>query len=216
MKITSSNGIKEIEDLEPGLLRQRRNLLAISLAICIFYLSGGSIGNISTPFGTISVARPNVIIFTVWIFLAYSIWRYWLYSEPSRGAFSKDFSDEIYRSKSYHRFVAGVLLPLQTSGQGSDNKIPLIKWGLFSRTLDFNKAEQSYEVAGPNSRKYLVEHYVNEPILKVSYWKMFPIELRAGLCAMLRCRSFSDHYLPYISSLTAIGIGTSHSLFGVP
>jgi hypothetical protein len=112
--------------------------------------------------------------------------------------------------------VAGVLLPLQTSGQSIDNKTPLIKWGLFSRTLDFSKAEHSYEVAGPNSRKYLVEYYANEPVLKVSYWRMLPIELAAGLRAMFRCRSFSDHYLPYMSSLIAIGIGTSHTFFGVP
>jgi hypothetical protein len=80
MKTSSASATKEIKDLEPGLLRQRRNLLAISLAICIFYLSGGSIGNISTPFGAIVVVRPDVIVLAIWIFLVYSIWRYWLYN----------------------------------------------------------------------------------------------------------------------------------------
>lgn len=70
-------------------LRQRRNLNAMSIALLVYTLAGGSVkSGTSTqlPGGlmSISVERPIVVIALAWASLFYFMWRYWLASPELR------------------------------------------------------------------------------------------------------------------------------------
>ena len=71
---------KSIEkELSAGLLRQRRNLVVISLVMPLFFLSGASINEINM-FGTViklqSQSGVNIVLFAIYF---YFLWRYFQY-----------------------------------------------------------------------------------------------------------------------------------------
>lgn len=66
-------------DISDGLLRQRRNLLVISLLMPIFFISGASVKQINL-FGTVIVLQnPEVIKYSILILFSYFFLRYWQY-----------------------------------------------------------------------------------------------------------------------------------------
>ncbi len=66
-------GTIKIEDIEPGLLRQRRNLLIISIGIIIFEFGGGSLSSVPLGYGNVILSKPEVALYFVWLALPYSL-----------------------------------------------------------------------------------------------------------------------------------------------
>lgn len=69
----------EAHDLSPGLLRQRRNLMASSLALLFFYYSGATIGSASILGVHVAFANPHAVIHFLWLFQVYYLFRYYQY-----------------------------------------------------------------------------------------------------------------------------------------
>lgn len=63
--------------MDEGILRQRRNLVTISIIIIIFYIAGGSFKSILG----VSIKNPEYIEYFLSIAFMYLLWRYWLYSK---------------------------------------------------------------------------------------------------------------------------------------
>lgn len=73
---TSSKGNQEIS---AGLLRQRRNLIALSLIMPLFVLGSATVEQINL-FGTIiHIKSQTHISITIFVIFAYFLWRYWQY-----------------------------------------------------------------------------------------------------------------------------------------
>ncbi len=66
-------------ELSPGFLRQRRNLLLISIIMPLFFLSNASIEKISLLGTQISVDNPVVLKVGVLVLAIYFLWRYYQY-----------------------------------------------------------------------------------------------------------------------------------------
>ena len=66
-------------DISDGLLRQRRNLLLISLLMPLFFLSGASVEKINILGTIIIVKSPDVVKYSLVMLFAYFLLRYWQY-----------------------------------------------------------------------------------------------------------------------------------------
>jgi len=66
-------------DISDGLLRQRRNLMVISMLMPLFFLSGASIEKINLLGTVISVSNPVVIKYALAALFGYFLLRYWQY-----------------------------------------------------------------------------------------------------------------------------------------
>ena len=62
--------------MDEGVLRQRRNLVTICLAILLYIFSEGSLESILG----IKITRPEVAEYFAWIGFFYFLWRYWIHS----------------------------------------------------------------------------------------------------------------------------------------
>jgi hypothetical protein len=197
----------EIKDIDAGLLRQRRNLLFISISIIIYFLGNAQIVNIPSFFGSVKLENQNIIYYGIWIFLFYSIWRYWLYSEPAKDQFGRELNGTFSVSRLHKRFVSH-----QAKNHNADNGNlnPVINYGFFKREMDFSKSVYANKKAGTLKREHLEEEYREGMTIKISFCKYFPIELYCQLKTMFTGRSFSDYFLPYIMALIAIFLGAFH------
>ncbi|EHI9243187.1 hypothetical protein J9100_004552 [Vibrio vulnificus] len=66
-------------DISEGLLRQRRNLMVISMLMPLFFLSGANIEKINLLGTVISVSNPVVLKYALVILFSYFLLRYWQY-----------------------------------------------------------------------------------------------------------------------------------------
>lgn len=90
--------------------RRRRDLYAVSVALLLYNLAGGSFaGTAATYFGSIQVARPWVLTAGAWLLWAYFGWRFWLAATPIWAAFRRDFDIEALRSPAHKSYTKAFL-----------------------------------------------------------------------------------------------------------
>lgn len=87
--MTIGNGRRNIagrEDIASDALRQRRDLYAIAIGLCIYNLAGGYVLTDTTVASIIPVklAHPWVVLAAAWLGFGYFWWRFWLISGPAR------------------------------------------------------------------------------------------------------------------------------------
>lgn len=197
----------EIKDIDAGLLRQRRNLLFVSISIIIYFLGDAQIVNIPSFFGSIKLENQNIIYYGIWGFLFYSIWRYWLYSEPAKEQFERELNGTISVSRLHKWFVCR---QAKSHNVDNGNFNPVINYGLFKREMDFGKSIYANKKSGALKREHVEEEYREGKIIKVYFCQYFLIELYCQLKSILTGRSFSDYFLPYIMALAAVFLGVFH------
>ncbi|CAE6881435.1 hypothetical protein ACOMICROBIO_NCLOACGD_00293 [Vibrio sp. B1ASS3] len=86
-------------DISDGLLRQRRNLLLISMLMPLFFLSGASIEKINILGTIINVSNPVILKYALVTLFAYFFLRYWQYYQEE--TYVKDMHREM-RDYMYH------------------------------------------------------------------------------------------------------------------
>lgn len=82
------------EPMNPDLLRQRRNLMVISLVLTAVNIAGASIEPKVSVFGTVvTFSHPHRLLIGAWIVWAYFLLRYWQYlsDEPDINIFTEIF-----------------------------------------------------------------------------------------------------------------------------
>jgi hypothetical protein len=197
----------EIKDIEPGLLRQRRNLMVISFGIIIFELAGGTLNSVPLGYGNVILNKPEIALYFIWLALPYSLWRYWLYREPAVHHFNLEIEG---RLSSLPKFLILTEKVSKDHTQGTSDtlgcKRPLIKRKLFKRSFDYSISLPSYEKTGPNSRSGNRQIFNSAPTLKAPFFQVKALELHAGLLCALTGRAITDYYLPYAVAFCAAGI----------
>lgn len=206
--------------MNSDILRQRRNLISISIAISVYQLADGQLTKTSVFFGSILLGRPEVVLFLAWVALIYFLWRYWVYTRSKRQSTSYTRNGNCYvtDSDSYQfelqKFLANSekyrkLSDFQLEASDVENKMeilnqykkrslpgttPILVRGIFSRKLDYSL------FIGLGANNYEGEHQISYQA-QVGYFKIFPLELAAQVKTILLARSFSDYNLPYLFAL---------------
>jgi hypothetical protein len=91
------------EDSE--LEKRRRDLYAISIALIVFNVAGGSLEPAATTlFGSVHITRTIVLQFAAWIAWGYFVWQFWLAATPAKATFAEDIRTEIQISNRYWEY----------------------------------------------------------------------------------------------------------------
>lgn len=78
-------------DISEGLLRQRRNLLLLSLLLPLFFISGADVKEINILGTIITVKNPSIVKASIGILFTYFLLRYWQYYKE------ETFVENMYR-----------------------------------------------------------------------------------------------------------------------
>ena len=182
------------DDLSPGLLRQRRNLMVVSLIIIFMEISGAQLGNVSLLGISITFDKPESISWFLMIFLVYFFYRYTLYFVQEGHSFYSLFCHHA-KQKTWSKIQS-----IQ------DEKIPdaKLKTGLVS-FCDLDKV--SFLRRRISSRSHFDPTTGNsETIKEIDFnigllWKEL---LSAVLIVLFKERFVTDYYMPLLIALVAV------------
>ena len=87
----------------------KRNVIAISSAMAIYYLGEGDIKGVSTLFGAIKLQKPEVLIIGAWLMLLYSLWQYWIRTRSHNKDYSASWKAAIRLDPRFHQLAKEVL-----------------------------------------------------------------------------------------------------------
>lgn len=211
------------EDIAPDALRQRRDLYAIAIGLCIYNLAGGYVLTDTTVASIIPVklSRPWVVLAAAWLGFAYFWWRFWLISEARPFA---DFHDDAMWQAGNSR--AGRVLAAEfadtTSHFGNQqdaarnaesikqSRGPIPKFKIDSGRPTVDLTDLRYH--GKN-QSVLTQSY--GPVVTVGdgyrlrFWRVF---LAGYLRALYRERAFSDYTVPHLFAVFTVLTGLWHSV----
>lgn len=85
--------------------KQRRNLVAVSMALAIYGLAGGQLNPVSFVGGGVLLQTPGTILWIAHVAWLYLLWRYWLYSRSAHANVRSVVRSYFVSSRCYQRLV---------------------------------------------------------------------------------------------------------------
>lgn len=182
-----------LREMSPSLLRQRRNLIATSLALIFLEVAGAKFTKLSLLGTEIQLDRPGAVVATVWVLWSYSLLRYMQYlrAEGDLGILSAMGDRVLYKV----RLRFGIEKPFEQdkTGQASFYIVSYVgkaRWALIAETYDPNmggvKAQEAWTF-GP------------------WYWARWQLEAFLRVC--LLTTKGTDFLLPIALAIAALGAG---------
>ncbi|MDY6993018.1 MAG: hypothetical protein SVR94_10515 [Pseudomonadota bacterium] len=188
------------------LLRQRRNLVTLSVGLIIFVLAQGhfktSGGVLAFP---VEFDNPSIVYYVMWILLAYFLWRYWIFGGKEAGdrmllTIFHDMKDDAkYHKKLLSHYKKSV--QDQASNKLKSNTIAGIDVSLLTvNTSDPRNRKKSKIVVtcefeakhGANDLKYTKTHNL----------RFFGLEgkvmIKYFFITAFKKQTFSDYVLPFL------------------
>ncbi|WP_188444714.1 hypothetical protein [Pseudoxanthomonas indica] len=203
-------------------MRQRRDLYAIAIGLCIYNLAGGYVQSDTTVASIIPVklSHPWVVLLAAWIGFAYFWWRFWLVSEAQPIAdFHQDATWQAGNSRAGRELAAEHAGPTQLYGnaRSADESAAQIRTptgpiAIFS--LEKWKPSLSLADLRYNGKKEtrLTESFgTSTTPLDRRYWPRFwHVYLLGYVRAMYRERAFSDYTAPHLFAVFTVLTGLWH------
>ena len=181
---------------DPGFVRQRRSVMAISLGLIIYELAGGKLHGASVFGGVITLEHPRIVLYFAWAALFYFIWRYWLYMRGEFGRVRTEYLVAIGYLPSFKELASEFQGEIIAGRHQNDEPVIVTSW--FGRSLDFSRR---WSTSG------VLESFANNPSnVPVPYWRLKRIEIVAWILTAYKDRAFSDYLLPYLIAAFAIAV----------
>ncbi len=93
--------------------RQRRNLVALSIALAVYGLAGGRLNPVSFLGGGVVLNTPGTVLWIAHIAWLYLLWRYWLYSRGAHANVKSIVRSYLVGSRCYQRMVDTEIVKFQ-------------------------------------------------------------------------------------------------------
>jgi len=176
--------------MNADLLRQRRNLIVLSLVLLIFSVSDTTIGRKVSVLGAeLVVGNPEVLKPLAWVFWGYFLLRYYQYwraepGSPIRVAFRAKYESYLLAPYPAKNFAGGEYRVENISL--SADRLGLLRWEVNVR--GFHVTEGAFK---------LIEKKA------VGRWTAFCLAIRAALHVGLNTRHATDHVLPFVLAVAA-------------
>lgn len=187
------DNLKTNHDLSPGLLRQRRNLMVVSLIIIFMEMSGAQLGNVSLLGISITFDKPESISWFLMIFLSYFFYRYALYYLQEGHSF-RTVLCAVLHQKCWRKIQAirDYKFPNETERSGNFIFCELKK-------VSFLKRMASTDIR--------VESFVNDKrdfeVEVIKLWKEILISI---LIVLFKKRFVTDYYAPFLLAISAAAL----------
>lgn len=194
--------------MDENLLRQRRNLISISLVIILFNVAGGEIGDtVNLLGGVITGLDKDVLIAAAWVMFGYFLWRYWLYSHTVMHQLERALDLQIASSRDFsnlcfHHNVSAMpnkIIYSLVYTEGQDRLIEQIRHIRFDR----NDSSQNLTLWASTSTP---DDNCDDSVVLVSVrsdW-MWAILFTSFFRSLVFDKAFTDFVLPYLLSISAV------------
>jgi hypothetical protein len=163
----------------------RRNLLVLTSLLLVIELTGATIKSINAPAVTIDIQRPELIIWILYLTLAYLMFRFWQIARPTHVKYSQISNKFINQLPLIKRISDASLDAVDEEGYHASDNNPSISRGFFTRTLT---------ISGHNK----LGRGVNKGPIKLPYAKVFLPELIADLRAIPTHKDFVEYTFPFL------------------
>lgn len=210
---TNLSGRSEIKE---DVLRQRRDLYAISFALIVFYAAGGDFGKDATfSFVPLHVERPWVLLVAAWIAFFYWLGRYRLFApRPVLKMYREDAYAQARGTKAF-RTLCAALCPIPSEVPAAaevqrGNLLPML-----DRTKDGRGFILDFRTLHPLEYNNSTTTAIRGDVVAVESGqeKHFRRMLRIGYVrAITHERTFSDYLLPYLVAWLALAVGAIDGL----
>lgn len=134
-------------------LRQRRNLVTLSVGLIVFILAQGHFksagGVLAFP---VRFDNPSVIYYVLWGLLAYFLWRYWIFGgraahdKMRHNVLHRMINDGAYRSKVLNHYTPIVRNKAKTKSKVHENDVSEIGVQLVNITFKEVNANQRKQI----------------------------------------------------------------------
>lgn len=210
-------------DIAPDALRQRRDLYALAIGLCIYNLAGGYVLTDTTVASIIPVklAHPWVVLAAAWLGFVYFWWRFWLISEARPFSdFHEDAMWQAGNSRAGRALAAEFASPIshfsneRSASQNAESikqpRGPVPKYKVYKKKLTIDLTDLRHH--GKNQS--VVTHSYGKVITvgkpnRFRFWRVF---LLGYIRAMYRERAFSDYTVPHLFAVFTALTGIWHFL----
>ena len=194
-----------------GFVRQRRNLILVSMALLFIEYSGAELRAINLLGNSMTIAEPDKVTHAIWILLAYFYLRYYQYFRDLKANpylisyWSK--LDSLIPAIALKKLLpvlenegvlAGVDAPLQLSISRCDiiEKQPQY----FRLNLQFKASRVSGEMRRASAGD------ISRDGVEVSGSELTLPKIRAALFATLQTHTFTEYLLPFLLPITPVAV----------
>jgi len=204
--------------------KSRRNSLMMSLAIILFFIGNGSIGDSATASPTISILGGTLSIdrtaffITIWVIWAWLLWRYSLFSAYKNYDFPKLLIKSIEHNQKFKKLALSYFEkstpPYSTESHG---KINLNKGETFALIKDLHisvtyGARGDLNIFEKGHANAAFRHNGAPVTIEIGILKIFWLAIWLSIRLIIRNDTFSTVLFPYIAALFAGLLGISHLL----
>ena len=205
-------------DIESGVLRQRRDLYAVSIALVVFYLAGGKIGSDARLVGVFATHfdRPWVLLGALWAGWAYFLFRLSLMKSLPEGW--ADYVEDSHWQRGETR--AAKRLARLMASSGYENEVDhVMRVGFLPQLLMSDKRRVDLSTMRPfrsdesgpkgrcDERMVPQTNFEVDDVNSGAFWAAI---YGGYVRAIVYERSFSDYVLPYIVAFFAVAVALCH------
>lgn len=186
------DNVKSAHDMSPGLLRQRRNLVAVSLVLIFLELSNAKIHTFQLMGIHITFEQPEALFWMLFFSVLYLAYRYHLYLIQEPGPGLRDKYLELLNNYSQTK-----LLELSHNKFGKDEKFDIQEpLGTKRQSAATWRVILSFEHGPYGSSK--------TDYLDISVFDLWRQIIKASVVAVLTRSYFTDYVVPHILSGLAV------------
>lgn len=196
--------------MKDDLLRQRRNLISISIGLIILDLGVGTFNPDGSLFGgSIHFEKTFILTATLWFAFSYFIWRFWIFGgNKFITRMREDYMDYVcsdpYFNKTLNKKLSNkVYQQVKARNPNTVNLTisrPSISWKWIEKSKDI---EMNCQFSVSSEK---INLNFNEKI-NFEASKYIDVFIRSFIKAIFSKRAFSDYALPLIFALTAALLG---------
>lgn len=218
--------LAKFADIEAGVLRQRRDLYAVSIALAIFHLAGGNLTDqASQSVLQFRLDRPWVLVISAWVGFAYFLYRYWLLAPSWSEIASRLRTESGLQARATDTFHKLAIANLRTNGR-DHGQAEVVRAAIERREYlpsytDNTGGVQLHYAGLPNLTETatMSSHVAGSVHLSEADVALLQNARRQGrFRAITRERTFTDYLLPYVfaGATAIIGIADGVSRYREP
>ncbi len=196
------NEMNEANDIQAGFIRQRRNLMIVSLVLLFAESAELTIQELNIFGNVLHLAHPATVTYALWIGWAYWLWRYYVYfhdlgDKGLKGAHLRRLDKTVipialFQLKRDKEFMESLGVEGKAKLYADSNMVSMYRRSPWKYVIKITVQAASRRGDKVTYREIGLESYVVN-----TRWLLALAHIRAWADVLLRTRLLSEYFLPY-------------------
>jgi len=191
--------------MDEGILRQRRNVVSMSIALSLYILADAKINSILG----MEIPKAEVVVIFAWIGFFYFLWRYFIY--VNKISIKKLLDEEVggilYKGNDFLEFSKSEANQIPVEGKleihinGQHHMLPYLAASSFKFYLNYTGLMIN------NGDKITGKVSEDDGLVKIHYFKGVYFLYKSWVKAVFTRPTFTDYMMPYLLAYITICLG---------